>query len=71
MTDKSKRSRLALLITNVDFDDVALKRNGAEKDENMEKLLTALGYEVVKHRNLSGKVVSQRQEKELILQLKD
>ncbi|KAM3875192.1 caspase a [Diretmus argenteus] len=56
--EKSKQSRLALLITNVKFDDEKLMRHGAEKDEeNMEKLLTALGYKVMKHRNLSGEEI--------------
>ncbi|XP_071783995.1 caspase a [Centroberyx gerrardi] len=55
---KSTRSRLALLITNKDFTDATKNRNGAEKDEqNMEKLLTDLGYTVVKHRNLSGQEI--------------
>lgn len=48
---------MALLITNIKFTDEKLNRNGAEKDEeNTEKLLRALGYEVVKHTNLTGKV---------------
>ncbi|KAM6946944.1 caspase-1-like [Lycodopsis pacificus] len=52
----SMSSRVALLITNIKFTVGRLNRNGAEKDEaNMEKLLTALGYEVVKHTNLTGK----------------
>ncbi|XP_066535011.1 caspase a-like [Hoplias malabaricus] len=54
--DKSKRKRLALLINNVEFHSADMKRNGALRDEeNMEKLLRALGYHVVKHSNLSGK----------------
>lgn len=53
------RIRLALLITNIEFDDKWLRRNGAEKDEkNMEKLLTDLGYNVVKYSNLSAQVGS-------------
>ncbi|XP_067298524.1 caspase b-like [Pseudorasbora parva] len=53
--EKSQRTRLALLITNIHFADNRNNRAGAEKDEeNMEWLLTALGYTVVKHRNLSG-----------------
>lgn len=37
-----------------------MNRNGAEKDEeDMEKLLTGLGYGVVKHRDLSGKQIKQ------------
>ncbi|KAG7233386.1 hypothetical protein INR49_007083 [Caranx melampygus] len=35
-----------------------MNRKGGEKDEeNMEKLLTALGYLVIKHRNLTGKEI--------------
>lgn len=53
--DKSKRKRLALLITNINFDMKYLTRRGAEKDEeNMECMLRQLDYDVVKHRNLSG-----------------
>lgn len=48
---------MALLITNISFTNPRLNRNGAEKDEeNTEALLKGLGYEVVKHRNLTGKV---------------
>jgi caspase 1 len=55
--DKSGRKRLALLINNVEFDDKNMLRRGAEKDEeNVERLLRDLGYDVVKHRNLSGQV---------------
>ncbi|XP_048050922.1 caspase b-like [Megalobrama amblycephala] len=50
--NKSQRKGLALLITNIH------NRPGAERDEeNMEWLLTALGYNVEKHRNLSGKEI--------------
>uniref|UniRef100_A0A3Q3JG96 Uncharacterized protein n=2 Tax=Monopterus albus TaxID=43700 RepID=A0A3Q3JG96_MONAL len=56
VTKKSIGNRVALLITNIKFADEKLNRNGAEKDEeNMEKLLGALGYEVVKHTNLTAK----------------
>ncbi|XP_063762631.1 caspase a-like isoform X1 [Eleginops maclovinus] len=52
------RYRVALLITNIKFTDASLNRNGAERDEkNMEKLLNALGYEVVKHTNLTGEEI--------------
>ncbi|KAI4892983.1 hypothetical protein NFI96_027793 [Prochilodus magdalenae] len=55
--DKGARKRLALLINNVEFDEKDMKRNGAQRDqENMEKLLRGLGYDVVNHTNLSGKV---------------
>ncbi|XP_067266118.1 caspase a [Chanodichthys erythropterus] len=53
--DRSVRKRLALLINNRDFDEKAMTRNGAERDEeNMEWLLNQLDYQVVKHNNLSG-----------------
>lgn len=53
--DKGSRKRLALIINNVEFDRKNLRRNGAEKDqENMEKLLRGLDYELVIHKNLSG-----------------
>ncbi|XP_044222654.1 caspase a-like [Thunnus albacares] len=55
VTEESIRSRVALLITNIKFTHLK-NRNGAEKDEqNMENLLKELGYEVVKHRDLTGK----------------
>lgn len=48
---------MALVITNITFTDQRLNRKGAEKDaENMETLLKGLGYEVVKYRNLTGRV---------------
>uniref|UniRef100_A0A8C6WI88 Caspase a n=1 Tax=Neogobius melanostomus TaxID=47308 RepID=A0A8C6WI88_9GOBI len=51
-----KTNRVALLITNITFADKKYNRPGAEKDEeNMEKLLSTLGYEVVKHTNLTAK----------------
>uniref|UniRef100_A0A8C6U5E9 Uncharacterized protein n=1 Tax=Neogobius melanostomus TaxID=47308 RepID=A0A8C6U5E9_9GOBI len=50
-------NRVALIITNSTFADEKYNRPGAEKDEeNMEKLLSTLGYKVVKHTNLTGKV---------------
>ncbi|XP_037630597.1 caspase-1-like isoform X2 [Sebastes umbrosus] len=56
--EKSIRNRKALLITNIKFTDETSNRNGAEKDEeNMEKLLTGLGYEVFKFTNLTGKQI--------------
>ncbi|XP_076869383.1 caspase a [Brachyhypopomus gauderio] len=59
--EKHLRKRLALLINNVEFDDRRLKRNGAQRDdENMEKLLTALGYDVVKYTNLSGNEMDEK-----------
>ncbi|TNN29870.1 Caspase-1 [Liparis tanakae] len=54
----SMRNRVALLITNIKFTDEKFNRNGAEKDEeNTKELLTAMGYEVVKHTNLTGKQI--------------
>jgi len=55
--DKSQRRRLALLITNIHFKDSSYDRDGAERDhENMEWLLTALGYRVEKYTDLTGEV---------------
>lgn len=49
---------MALLITNRYFRDSRLNRDGAEKDEeNMEKLLQSLNYEVVKYKDLTAKVL--------------
>ncbi|XP_044222014.1 caspase-1-A-like [Thunnus albacares] len=57
VTEESIRSRVALLITNIEFAHLN-NRNGAEKDEqNMENLLKGLGYEVVKHTDLTGKEI--------------
>ncbi len=68
MTKHSSRNRVALLITNIKFTSENLNRNGAEKDEeNMKNLLTSLGYEVVKHTNLTGKVIYRDRNKENIL----
>ncbi|XP_016112666.1 caspase-1-A-like [Sinocyclocheilus grahami] len=54
-TSRSQRKGSALLITNIKFDSKEDCRDGAEKDEeNMEWLLSALGYSVEKHTNLSG-----------------
>nr|AHG06617.1 caspase 1 [Miichthys miiuy] len=58
VTEYSLSKRVALLITNMKFANAKFNRNGAEKDEkNMEKLLTNLRYEVVKHTNLTGKAI--------------
>lgn len=60
VTRESIESRIALLITNIEFKDQDFNRKGAEKDEkNMENLLTGLGYEVVKHRNLTAKKIDE------------
>ncbi|XP_060902800.1 caspase-1-like isoform X3 [Labrus mixtus] len=59
VTNDSIKSRVALLITNIKFTNEKLNRNGAVKDEeNMEKLLICLGYEVVKRTNLTGKQIN-------------
>ncbi|XP_029301870.1 caspase-1-like [Cottoperca gobio] len=59
VSQKSIRYRVALLITNIKFTNENMNRDGAEKDEeNMDKLLNDLGYEVVKHRNLTGQAIN-------------
>uniref|UniRef100_A0A3Q2CE51 Caspase-1-like n=1 Tax=Cyprinodon variegatus TaxID=28743 RepID=A0A3Q2CE51_CYPVA len=59
VTQDSFRNRVALLITNMKFSDQKMDRRGAEKDEeNMEKLLSSLGYEVVKYTDLTGKAIN-------------
>lgn len=59
---------MALLINNVEFDDEKMRRNGAQRDEeNMEKLLRGLGYDVVKHTNLSGQVCEQHKGQFVVL----
>ncbi|XP_054901665.1 caspase a-like isoform X1 [Poeciliopsis prolifica] len=60
VSDESLRSRVALLVTNRNFADARLTRKGAEKDEeNMEKLLRSLGYEVVKHNDLTAQRMNE------------
>ncbi|XP_026153000.1 caspase a [Mastacembelus armatus] len=60
VTKNNIRNRVALLITNIKFANERLNRRGAEKDEeNMEKLLRALGYEVVKYTNLTGEEIDK------------
>ncbi|KAM3615331.1 uncharacterized protein V6R79_000414 [Siganus canaliculatus] len=57
VTKISIKSRVALMISNIQFTHNN-RRNGAEKDEeNMEKLLRSLGYEVVKYTNLTAKEI--------------
>lgn len=57
MTEESISKRVALLITNKTFDGYST-RHGAEKDEyEMHCMLADLGYDVVKCRNLTVKVV--------------
>ncbi|CAB1458449.1 unnamed protein product [Pleuronectes platessa] len=60
VTKNNYRNRVALLITNIKFTLEKLDRHGAEKDEeNAEKLLTDLGYEVVKYTNLTAKAIDE------------
>ncbi|XP_032402053.1 uncharacterized protein LOC116708286 isoform X2 [Xiphophorus hellerii] len=60
VTQTSLKNRVALLITNIKFSEESMNRWGAEKDEeNMEKLLSYLGYEVVKYTNLTGKAIDE------------
>ncbi|KAK2847303.1 hypothetical protein Q5P01_010302 [Channa striata] len=55
VSEASFRNRVALLICNKVFTNKKFNRSGAERDEvNMEKQLSALGYEVVKHENLTA-----------------
>lgn len=57
MTRDTLKNRVALLITNITFVDERRSRHGAEKDEeNMDTLLSSLGYEVVRYTNLTSKV---------------
>ncbi|XP_041851466.1 caspase a-like isoform X2 [Melanotaenia boesemani] len=57
----SYENRVALLITNIEFSNKRLNRAGAEKDEeNMNKVLSSLGYKVEKHRNLTGKEIEEK-----------
>ncbi|XP_029963845.1 caspase-1-like [Salarias fasciatus] len=54
------KNRVALLITNIKFRNERDNREGADKDErNMEKLLSALGYEVVKYTDLTAKEIDE------------
>ncbi|XP_062299573.1 caspase a-like [Scomber scombrus] len=58
-TKKSIQKRVALLITNIEFEKME-NRSGAEKDEqDMETLLTALNYEVVRKRNRTGQEIEE------------
>ncbi|MEQ2202133.1 hypothetical protein XENOCAPTIV_025170, partial [Xenoophorus captivus] len=60
VTQSSFRNRVALLITNIKFSNESMNRRGAEIDEeNMEKLLSSLGYEVVKYTDLTGKAIDE------------
>ncbi|KAL8198730.1 UNVERIFIED_CONTAM: hypothetical protein K2H54_022023 [Gekko kuhli] len=52
--DLKTRTRLALIICNIDFESACFsRRDGAEVDKaGMERLLTGLGYKVESHTNL-------------------
>ncbi|GCC29809.1 caspase-1-like [Chiloscyllium punctatum] len=57
---KQDRKRLALLINNIDFEEPAMNRKGAEVDEKqMQKLLNGFGYQVEKHNNLTGEEMKE------------
>ncbi|XDV16682.1 hypothetical protein PO909_016284 [Leuciscus waleckii] len=58
--DKPQRKRLALLITNIQFEYLKYRAGAARDEENMEWLLTALGYRVEKYTNLTGKAISAK-----------
>lgn len=59
VTSNSVKNRVALLITNITFKSLK-ERRGAEKDEeNMEKLLSDFGYEVVKHKNFTAQQMDE------------
>lgn len=54
--DKATRTRLALIICNVEFDHLR-RRDGADVDMNgMKRLLEGLGYKVEIHCNLNAQV---------------
>ncbi|XP_053169830.1 caspase a-like [Scomber japonicus] len=59
-TKESITSRVALLITNIKFKNKDYNRRSADIDEqNMEQLLKALKYKVVKYTNLTGKEIEE------------
>uniref|UniRef100_A0AAX7TLC5 Caspase a n=1 Tax=Astatotilapia calliptera TaxID=8154 RepID=A0AAX7TLC5_ASTCA len=63
VTEESISKRVALLITNKTFDGYST-RHGAEKDEyEMHCMLADLGYDVVKCRNLTVKVIEEALQK--------
>jgi phenylalanyl-tRNA synthetase beta subunit len=54
--NKSNRTRLALIICNIEFDSLS-RRVGADVDiEGMEMLLKGLGYRVDVKKNLTASV---------------
>lgn len=54
VTPNSKMNRVALIITNIAFAHLKYRAGAEVDEENMEKLLSDLGYEVVKYRNLTA-----------------
>lgn len=54
VTSISMMNRVALLINNINFEHWAVRKGAEIDEENMENLLTSLGYEVVKHRDLTA-----------------
>uniref|UniRef100_A0A3Q4HHR8 Caspase-1-like n=1 Tax=Neolamprologus brichardi TaxID=32507 RepID=A0A3Q4HHR8_NEOBR len=63
VTEESISKRVALLITNKTFNGYST-RHGAEKDEyEMHCMLADLGYDVVKYRNLTVKVIEKALQK--------
>ncbi|RVE64942.1 hypothetical protein OJAV_G00130530 [Oryzias javanicus] len=60
VTKDTYKNRVALMITNIKFYNQKMNRSGADKDvENMEKLLSKLGYKVEKHTNLTGREINE------------
>lgn len=67
MTEESISKRVALLITNKTFTRGST-RHGAEKDDyKMHCMLAELGYDVVKYKNLTAKVVLKAKNNSLLL----
>ncbi|XP_015269033.1 PREDICTED: caspase-1-like [Gekko japonicus] len=60
--DLKRRTRLALIICNIDFESACFsRRDGAEVDKaGMERLLTGLGYKVESHTNLCSEEMADR-----------
>uniref|UniRef100_A0A3B4H7K4 Caspase-5-like n=1 Tax=Pundamilia nyererei TaxID=303518 RepID=A0A3B4H7K4_9CICH len=63
VTEESISKRVALLITNKTFNRYST-RHGAEKDDyKMHCMLAELGYDVVKYKNLTAKVIEEALQK--------
>ncbi|XP_060115426.1 caspase-1-like [Heteronotia binoei] len=62
LRDLKTRTRLALIICNIEFEsEFFSRRDGAEVDiAGMECLLTGLGYKVEPHKNLCSKQMAER-----------